>query len=100
MSGLRICLALSRCSPSAMGRSPLSMGLGFKEENEMPKLRTSKNSNTATKLRRAVSMLEPNLDLDTILALSDAEVAAVILHYAEHVDAQRHVRPEPNNEEQ
>jgi hypothetical protein len=65
----------------------------------MPKLRTSKNSNTTTKLRRAVAMLEPTLDLDTILALSDAEVADIILHYALHVDAQRNARPEPNNEE-
>lgn len=65
----------------------------------MKKLRTSKNSNVATKLRRAVAMLEPKLDLNTILALSDATIADIILHYAMHVDAQRHVRPEPSNEE-
>lgn len=51
--------------------------------------RPSKNPTYLTKLRRAVALLEPTLDIETVFSMPRDQAANVLLHYALHVDAQR-----------
>lgn len=48
-----------------------------------------KTASYLIKLRRAVALLEPKIDVDTVFAMNKDQLADVLLHYALHMDAQR-----------
>lgn len=61
--------------------------------------RTSKHPTYLTKLRRAVALLEPTLDIETVFSMTREQVATVLLHHALQMDAQRLNKKERSDEE-
>jgi hypothetical protein len=55
----------------------------------MKRLQVRKNPDVRIILCRALGLLEPKLSMETIMALSDEEIARLLFHYALHVDAMR-----------